>query len=140
LSEKFAQGFTAAGGDEEGGRYGKVIEIPLRDAGAALASAERDFDECRVTFVALGAHLVAEDGAEELQRVWFVANADVVDRFLRIHRRIVLDGGELAAEQSQGIWDGHADTRSGQAFDHFGSALLLLRERDANGALQQIVE
>src|SRR5260370_8214954 len=75
LGEKFAESFAAAGGGEEGWRHGEVIEIPLRDAGAALAATERDFGEGGVAFIALGAELVAEDAAGDFYRSFFISIA-----------------------------------------------------------------
>src|SRR5216684_2765892 len=96
--EKFAERLAAAGGQEEVGRYGQVIKIPLRDSGAVLAATERDFDESGIAFAAFGAQFLTEDVAEELDGVLFVADADVIDSLERIHGGIALNGGELAAE------------------------------------------
>src|SRR5579864_2091022 len=65
LGEKFAQGFVAAGAENEAGPNGQMKEVPLRDAGAALAAAERYFQERGVAFVTFGAQLIAENAADE---------------------------------------------------------------------------
>src|SRR5580704_1296992 len=139
-SEEFADGFEASGADNKFRGDGKVIEVPLGYAFAALTAVERDFQECGVAFRAFRCDLVAKNGPNELQSFGLFADSENIDGLLRIKRRAKLHRRKLSGGQCQRVRERHAKALLRYSLGHGGAVLLSRRHRGGDATLQDLVE
>src|ERR1700674_5863018 len=133
------KGVDAAGAENHIGGDRQVEEIPLRDARTALFSAERDFQERGVTFIALRSELIAENCANQFEGFGLLADAKKIDLLRAVHRRTGLHRGELSAEQSESVRQRHTEARLSDGIDDVSIALLALRKSSSGNAFHGII-